>query len=297
MHPGFNEIVVCTAPRTRSGVHPEGILDLVRGGLPFAALENLVQAVGASQGEIASVVGMPNTTLVRRRRSGRLTPAESDRVVRVARLAALARELVAWRLAAPAFAQSVEDMLSGEAARRYGGRWNSPGRPAVYLGDSLALAAMELLVHLESADVLGAYRKMPVYLPERLVMHIEAAELPTGWETASRTTTRAIGDRWLAEARSAVLQVPSAVVLGESNFILNPAHPDMRFVQASQFSGATESVPLSERRHFIEEYGRFLRNVRGLGHVMGLGHSVWQVSNSPVDAVRRLTVCQTVCTV
>ena len=144
--------------------------------------------------------------------------------------------LVAWRLAAPAFARSVEDMLSGEGARRYGGRWNSPGRLAVYLGDSLALAAMELLVHLGTADVLSTYRKMPVYLPEELVMHIEAAELPVGWETASRATTRAIGDRWLAEARSAVLQVPSAVVLGESNFILNPAHPDMRLVQAGPVS-------------------------------------------------------------
>ena len=77
------------------GVQPEGILDLVRGGLPFAALENLVQAVGAPQGEVASVVGMPTTTLGRRRRSGRLTPAESDHVVRVARLTALARELMA----------------------------------------------------------------------------------------------------------------------------------------------------------------------------------------------------------
>ncbi len=154
--------------------------------------------------------------------------------------------LVGWRLAAPAFARSVQDMLSGEGARRYGGRWNSPGRPAVYLGDSLALAAMELLVHLGTADVLGTYRKMPVYLPEELVMHIEAAELPAGWETASRVTTRAIGDRWLAEAPSAVLQVPSAVVLGESNFILNPAHPDMRLVQAG---------PVSDFR-FDERLGR-----------------------------------------
>ena len=82
--------------------------------------------------------------------------------------------LVAWRPAALAFARSVEDMLSGERARRYGGRWNSPGRPAVYLGDSLALAAMELLVHLGTAHVLGTYREMPAYLPEELVMHIEA---------------------------------------------------------------------------------------------------------------------------
>ncbi len=76
-------------------VMPGGILAMVRGGLPFASLKNLVQAVGAPQGEVASVLGMPNTTLRRRRSSGRLTLAESDHVVRVARLTALARELMA----------------------------------------------------------------------------------------------------------------------------------------------------------------------------------------------------------
>ena len=72
-----------------------GILERVRGGLPFAALENLIRAIGAPQKEIADVVGIPATTLGRRRRSGRLTPTESDHVVRVARLAAMANDLMA----------------------------------------------------------------------------------------------------------------------------------------------------------------------------------------------------------
>lgn len=135
--------------------------------------------------------------------------------------------LVGWRLAAPEFAGTAEDMLSGEGARLFGGRWNSPGLAAVYLGDSLALAGMELLVHLGNLDVLKTYRKMPVYIPEALVMHIEPEALPMGWETGSRATTRAIGDAWLSAGQSVVLQVPSAVVLGESNFILNPNHPSV----------------------------------------------------------------------
>ena len=76
-------------------VQSKGILGLVRSGLPFIALENLIQAVGAPQREVADVVGIPATTLGRRRKSGRLTPTESDHVVRVARLAVLARELMA----------------------------------------------------------------------------------------------------------------------------------------------------------------------------------------------------------
>ena len=135
--------------------------------------------------------------------------------------------LTGWRLAAPEFAATAEGMMSGEGARLFGGRWNSPGVRAVYLGDSLALASMELLVHLGDLDVLKTYRKLPVTIPEELVMHIDPVGLPVGWETSPRTVTRVIGDQWLADAQSAVLQVPSAVIAVECNFVVNPRHPDV----------------------------------------------------------------------
>ncbi len=145
--------------------------------------------------------------------------------------------ITAWRLAAPEYSRTIEEMLSGEGALRFGGRWNSPGRPAVYLGDSLALAGMELLVHLKAPDVLRTYRKMPVFIPERLVMHIEEEELPNDWaEPGLYPATQAIGDRWLESAESAVLQVPSAVVIGETNFIINPMHVDSRDIEAGPVS-------------------------------------------------------------
>ena len=141
--------------------------------------------------------------------------------------------ITAWRLAAPEFVDSAQQLLSGEGARLYGGRWNSPGTAAVYLGDSLALASIELLVHLRSVDVLAAYRKMPVFIPESLVMQVDAALLPVDWaESKGRRQTRAIGDDWLRAGESAVLQTPSAVVAGETNFILNPAHADIGAIKA-----------------------------------------------------------------
>ena len=145
--------------------------------------------------------------------------------------------ITAWRLAAPEYARTVEEMMSGEGALRFGGRWNRPGRPAVYLGSSLALASMELLVHLKTSDVLRTYRKMPVFIPERLVMHIREDELPDGWsESGLHPTTQDIGDRWLEGAECAVLQVPSAVVAGETNFIVNPEHSDFREIDAGPVS-------------------------------------------------------------
>ena len=131
--------------------------------------------------------------------------------------------------------------MTGEGARRYGGRWNSVGRAVVYLGDSLALAGMELLVHLRAESVLRTYRKMPVFIPERLVMHVSEDQLPPEWALPSLyPATQEIGDRWIDHAQSAVLQVPSAVVRGETNYIANPEHPDF---------GAIRTGPISHFRY------------------------------------------------
>ena len=107
---------------------PASALELVRRGLPFAAFENLVQAVGAPQREVARAVGMAATTLGRRRKDGRLTPVESDHVMRIARLAALARELMAGDPdAASAWLRTPHALLDEEtplsiAATETGGR-------------------------------------------------------------------------------------------------------------------------------------------------------------------------------
>ena len=127
--------------------------------------------------------------------------------------------------------------MSGEGARRYGGRWTSIGRAAVYLGESLALAGMELLVHLKAERVLEAYRKMPVFIPERLVMHMAEDQLPPDWAQPSlHPITQGIGDGWIVHTRSAVLQVPSAVVRGETNFIVNPEHTDFSAIGTGPLS-------------------------------------------------------------
>ena len=157
--------------------------------------------------------------------------------------------ITAWRLAAPEFAGSVQQLLSGEGARLYGGRWNSPGVGAVYLGNSLALASIELLVHLRSIDVLEAYCKMPVFIPESLVLHLDSALLPADWAASEgRRGTRAIGDEWLRRGESAVLQVPSAVVAGETNFILNPTHADFAAIKAGAITEFRFDARLGTKR-------------------------------------------------
>lgn len=142
-----------------------------------------------------------------------------------------------WRIAAPLFASSVEEMLSGEGALLAGGRWNSKGIRVVYLGNSIAQAAMELLVHLHSAQVLNSYYQLEVSFSEDCLEHIALDDLPADWaEPTMAPSVQAVGDAWIASGSSLVLQVPSAAVKGEYNYLLNPRHPDFAALAVGQIT-------------------------------------------------------------
>ena len=128
-------------------------------------------------------------------------------------------------------------MLSGDGTLRNGGRWSSPGRRVVYLAGSLALASLELLVRLRDSDVLKAYRKLRVGIPPDLVKAVDRQQLPADWaRTRLHPVTQRIGDQWLDALGSAVLRVPSAVVIGEVNYIVNPAHPDFARLEPGEIT-------------------------------------------------------------
>ena len=62
------------------------LVQLVRAGLPMAALEDLRQELGLALEPLAAKLGLSRATLHRRRRAGRLASDESDRAVRFGRL-------------------------------------------------------------------------------------------------------------------------------------------------------------------------------------------------------------------
>jgi RES domain-containing protein len=91
----------------------------------------------------------------------------------------------------------------------------------------MALAVLEILVHTESRALLRAYVTFEVSFDEELVHTIEASSLPRNWRRSPPPAAlAAIGDAWLSAGHSAILRVPSALVPGESNFLLSPTHPD-----------------------------------------------------------------------
>ena len=144
--------------------------------------------------------------------------------------------VTAWRIVQE---RHLGSAFSGEGARRFPGRWNERGIPLVYTAGSLALAAMEMLVHLNEADALDRYVCIPVRFDSRFCQRLDAADLPSDWTTIpAPVSTRALGTHWVFRASSPVLAVPSCLVPVESLFLINPQHPDFRkltFGQADAF--------------------------------------------------------------
>jgi RES domain-containing protein len=137
--------------------------------------------------------------------------------------------ITAWRIFKPKHAAGA---FTGEGARRFGGRWNSKGTAVVYVAESLALAALEMLVHLQARQVLAAYLVAPVRFDDSLVQELGRRQLPANWRSdPAPTRLKALGDRWVADKRSAVLRVPSAIIETESNYLLNPGHSDFARVR------------------------------------------------------------------
>jgi RES domain-containing protein len=130
----------------------------------------------------------------------------------------------AWRIVKRKFRKVA---FTGEGARRYGGRWNSKGTAVVYVAQSQSLAALEILSHTESEELLRYYVAISVSFDSRLVVDVDVSSLPKNWKTyPAPRSLRAIGDAWVSSGKSAVLRVPSVLVPSESNFLLNPRHPE-----------------------------------------------------------------------
>jgi len=116
--------------------------------------------------------------------------------------------------------------LDPQGAKLYGGRWNSKGESVIYASDSIALAALEKLVHLHRADVLNHFVLCTVSFSNNKLMTLPEDVLPTDWrDDPPPNSTIAIGDEWLSSAESLVLAVASTVVPQQTNLLINPGHP------------------------------------------------------------------------
>jgi RES domain-containing protein len=131
--------------------------------------------------------------------------------------------VVVWRLCAAKYGLTA---FSGEGARLYGGRWSPPGIALVYAAESRALAVVEILANVDDAETLFdvAWVFVSADVPADLIE--KPARMPESWRHFPHSTdTQTFGLKWAQAGSSAVLCVPSAVVPGEFNYLLSPAHP------------------------------------------------------------------------
>jgi|SRR5690554_1865925 len=123
--------------------------------------------------------------------------------------------------------------FSGFGARQFGGRWNLPNHPAVYLSESIALAQLEILVNLGDDDSLQNYVLFQVEVPDSQVMVLADDAYPKDWNGARVSAgTQEVGTDFLIDREALALAVRSCVVPQEYNLVLNPEHPDAEAVIA-----------------------------------------------------------------
>jgi RES domain-containing protein len=119
--------------------------------------------------------------------------------------------------------------LTGTGARLYGGRWNHAGTPLIHTAESRSLATVEYLVHLSMPEIPSGLSIATLRLPDDIrPEEIRLSSLPKRWrEHPAPVALADLGTKWARGARRLLLRVPSAVVEGEHNILINPLHPDM----------------------------------------------------------------------
>jgi len=122
--------------------------------------------------------------------------------------------------------------LSGKGAEKFGGRWNSKGVALLYTSDSRALCTTEIAVHTPLGNIPLDYEVILIKIPDNIIIpELEICELPEDWKSIPHShSTQEIGDHFVDVGKFLAIKVPSAVVQGEFNYLINPDHADFKSI-------------------------------------------------------------------
>ncbi|MEI6754651.1 MAG: RES family NAD+ phosphorylase [Paludibacter sp.] len=144
--------------------------------------------------------------------------------------------MIVYRLSKAKYAND----LSGKGAEIAGGRWNSKGVSMIYTSESRALATTEIAVHTSLGNIPIDYCIISLEIPDAAIKTVEMTDLPLDWsEVPPKLSSQKFGDKFVFENNSLVLKVPSAVVEGDFNYLINPKNKDIgliRIVKVSPFT-------------------------------------------------------------
>jgi len=115
-------------------------------------------------------------------------------------------------------------------ASGYAARWNSNGIGIIYSAENRSLACLENLVHRNGLGLDADFSTIIINIPKTVsIQHLKADLLPAGWnglDERAHLLCRSFGDNWISSQISCVFIVPSAIIKGEFNVLLNPNHKD-----------------------------------------------------------------------
>ncbi len=157
----------------------------------------------------------------------------------------------AYRLALARYGGDARAVFSGLSGFSADGRWHASGRHLDYAAESRSLATLERLVHYKRFDHLEPHVLCVAEIPDDFIR--ELPRTPTGWDGQEPSPqAQALGNAWCDRRESPALRVPSAVMRGEFNLLLNSQHPQW------SWDWVAGPVPFS----FDRRLGELLREAR-----------------------------------
>jgi RES domain-containing protein len=126
-------------------------------------------------------------------------------------------------------------IFDATGAMIHGGRWNSRGLRVIYAAETYAGALLEVLVHSNLSQPPRHHKVIRINVSDKVMIEtLSIAELPD-WHAEDMRASRAFGDCWIREKRTAVLRVPSVITTGrESNLLFNPLHSQFPLIKAGE---------------------------------------------------------------
>ena len=134
--------------------------------------------------------------------------------------------MLVYRIALAKYAGALK--ASGRAAR-----WNPNEVEMIYTASSRSLACLENVVHRNKAGLNDNFRVMTIQIPDTIsIQTISAAHLLPDWRAFNQMPyTQQLGAQWIKEDKTAILQVPSSIIDGETNYLINPLHADFELIE------------------------------------------------------------------
>lgn len=121
--------------------------------------------------------------------------------------------------------------ISGEGARLRGGRWNEKGTPALYTSEAISLGLLEVLVNAHTIEELQQIRLMTIEVPDDASCEeLTIKKLRKNWIN-DFDYTQWLGSQLMKANEVLLVKCPSAVIVQEHNFIINPFHKEFKKVK------------------------------------------------------------------